>query len=549
MSIALRIGFIVGIVLFVVLAVMFTVLRVTQESSLMTHSREQADQIDHLLMGSIRSAMGQGVSDVMPLVESSKRVEKVRDLRVLATAVIDAQHEREMDAIEQQVRSSKSSVMFEEDFHGEPVIRAVDPLIASKECVACHDAKEGDVLATVSLRYSMAETYAQIAAERWLIIGMAVPTILLTFFGVMIATKRSIVRPLGQGIQTLAVMATGDLTARMDGDYKGDLKLLKESINTVAGSLEDALRNVSEAVVATASASNQISASTEEMASGASEQTSQAGEVAAAVEQMTSTILENSRNAGVAAETAEEARKSAEQGGRVVGETVDGMKRIAQVVNRGADTVRELGRSSDQIGEIISVINDIADQTNLLALNAAIEAARAGDQGRGFAVVADEVRKLAERTTRATKEIAGMIKKIQMDTSGAVASMEEGTSEVERGIQLADRAGASLQEIVGVIQKVTTMVSRIAAASGEQSTTSEEISRNVDGISKVTAETAQGTAQIAKTAEDLTRLTDNLERLIGGFTIGVVGNNRTGSRPSPQTTGVTVRQDGMLVEG
>jgi methyl-accepting chemotaxis protein len=325
-------------------------------------------------------------------------------------------------------------------------------------------------------------------------------------------------------------MATGDMTARMNGDYRGDLQLIKESINKVGGSLQDALRKVSEAVSATASASSQISSSTEEMAAGAQEQTSQAGEVASAVEEMTKTILENSKNASAAAETAKLARVSAEHGGEVVGETVEGMKRIAGVVNKSAETVKELGKSSDQIGEIIGVIDDIADQTNLLALNAAIEAARAGDQGRGFAVVADEVRKLAERTTKATKEIAGMIKKIQSDTTGAVRSMEEGTHEVERGIELADKAGASLKEIVGVSQKVTDMVTQIAAASEQQSSASEQISKNVEAISTVTNETASGTQQIARAAEDLNRLTDRLQQLVARFTISAGTMQSAGTR-------------------
>ena len=246
-------------------------------------------------------------------------------------------------------------------------------------------------------------------------------------------TLDSVIQPVQEGSRTLAVMATGDLTVRMEGEYQGDLQLIKDSINKVGQALDAALEKVGSAVTATASASSEISSSTEQMAAGAQEQTSQAGEVASAVEEMTKTILENSKNAGIAAETAKQARVSAEQGGKVVNDTVEGMKRIAGVVNKSAATVKELGKSSDQIGEIIGVIDDIADQTNLLALNAAIEAARAGEQGRGFAVVADEVRKLAERTTKATKEIAGMIKKIQVDTTGAVLSMEEGTREVGNG--------------------------------------------------------------------------------------------------------------------
>ncbi len=337
------------------------------------------------------------------------------------------------------------------------------------------------------------------------------------------ATLDAVITPVQEGAKTLAVMATGDLTVRMQGAYQGDLQLIKENINRVGTSLQSTLRNVAEAITATASASSAISASTEEMAAGAFEQTSQTGEVASAVEEMTQTILENARNANVAADTARKARVSAEQGGAVVGESVQGMKRIAEVVHRSANTVRELGRSSDQIGEIIGVIEDIADQTNLLALNAAIEAARAGDQGRGFAVVADEVRKLAERTTKATKEITGMIKKIQSDTTGAVKAMEEGTSEVEQGIVLADKAGASLQEIVEVSQKVTDMVTQIATASEQQSATSAQISRNVEAISKVTEEAAEGTQQISRTGEDLNRLTETLQRLIAAFSLNGEG--------------------------
>jgi methyl-accepting chemotaxis protein len=253
------------------------------------------------------------------------------------------------------------------------------------------------------------------------------------------------------------------------------------------------------------------------MAAGVQEQTSQASEVASAVEEMTKTIVENSQNASRTAETAKVARQAAEDGGNIVRSTVEGMNRIAAVVNQSAETVRTLGKSSDQIGEIIGVIDDIADQTNLLALNAAIEAARAGEQGRGFAVVADEVRKLAERTTKATKEIAGMIKNIQTETGDAVTAMEEGTKEVERGKELADQAGNSLKNIVAVSQTVGDMVLQIAAASEEQSSASEQISKNVDAISSVTSQTAQGTQQIARAADDLNHLTENLQQLLERF--------------------------------
>jgi len=337
----------------------------------------------------------------------------------------------------------------------------------------------------------------------------------------------AVIKPVQEAADVLAELAKGDLTARVEGQYQGDHAMIKDSINQMGESLDRAMREVGEAVSATASASSQISSSSEEMAAGAQEQTSQAAEVASAVEEMTKTIVENSKNASDTAGTAKEAKGAAEAGGKVVEETVAGMKEIADVVKKSAGTVQELGKSSDQIGEIIGVIDDIADQTNLLALNAAIEAARAGEQGRGFAVVADEVRKLAERTTKATKEIAGMIKKIQLDTKGAVESMDEGTKKVDAGIALADKAGFSLHEIVGISQKVTDMVTQIAAASEQQSSASEQISKNVEGISAVTGETAQGVQQIARAAEDLNRLTANLEQLVAKFKLS---NDASGQR-------------------
>ena len=153
----------------------------------------------------------------------------------------------------------------------------------------------------------------------------------------------------------------------------------------------------------------------------------------------------------------------------------------------------------------------------MLALNAAIEAARAGEQGRGFAVVADEVRRLAERTTKATKEIAETIKKIQKDTRDAVHSMEQGTKEVDSGIRLADAAGTSLRTIVEISQEVMEKVAQIAGASEQQAGASAEIARNVEAISTVTRETAGGIQQIARTAEDLNQLTEALQQLISRF--------------------------------
>ncbi len=361
-------------------------------------------------------------------------------------------------------------------------------------------------------------------------------------------TLDTVIKPIQEGARILEAMGNGDLTVRVLTEFRGDHRLINDSINRVAERLSLALGEVAEAVSATASSSNQISSSTEEMAAGAQEQASQTAEVAGAMELMTRTIMANSKSAMATADTARKAKESATQGGEVVKQTVAGMRRIADVVHSSAKTVKELGRSSDQIGEIISVIDDIADQTNLLALNAAIEAARAGEQGRGFAVVADEVRKLAERTVKATKEIAGMIKKIQVDTAGAVESMDRGTQEVESGILLADKAGQSLEAIVGVSQKVTEMVQQIAEASEQQSSSAEQISKNIEAISTVTNQTGSGTQQIARAAEDLNRLTENLKDLVGHFKVARQnGRDLSSGMPHEQKGSIEATANGRLV--
>ena len=332
-------------------------------------------------------------------------------------------------------------------------------------------------------------------------------------------TLDAIYAPITESIIALEKIASGDFRVKITKEYSGDHEKIKNSINNVSNSLGRTITEISQTVANAASAANQISSSTEEMAAGAQEQSTQASEVASAVDQMSKTIFETTKNTTTAAEASKNAGLVAKEGGKVVDKTIEGMIRISEVVKKSAKTVQELGKSSNEVGEIVQVIDDIADQTNLLALNAAIEAARAGEQGRGFAVVADEVRKLAERTSKATQEIAAMIKHIQKDTDGAVQSMKEGTKEVENGKKLAEKAGDSLKEIITGAEKVADIVTLVAVASEEQSRASEQITKNIELITNVTQQSATGVRQIAHAAEELNQLTSNLQSLISNFKV------------------------------
>ncbi|MEG6506773.1 methyl-accepting chemotaxis protein [Nitratidesulfovibrio sp. 1201_IL3209] len=262
------------------------------------------------------------------------------------------------------------------------------------------------------------------------------------------------------------------------------------------------------------SASEELAAQIEQASRGAEHQMQRVSETATAMEQMNATVLEVARSVGEAAGAAEGARDKAVTGQDVVRQVVAGIGQVQQTAGQLKDDMAELGRQAEDIGRVMTVINDIADQTNLLALNAAIEAARAGDAGRGFAVVADEVRKLAEKTMLATREVGQAISGIQGGTRRNVGHVEETVRHVQEVTRLATESGESLGGIVSLAASVSDQVRSIATASEEQSAASEEINRSIEDISRVSSESAEVMRQSASAVADLAQQSHVLQELI-----------------------------------
>ena len=323
--------------------------------------------------------------------------------------------------------------------------------------------------------------------------------------------------PLANVVQALEQAAAGDLSVRAEVIGTGEFGRLATAFNTMMNDMNNAMRKFFSVADLVRDSVGLVSSTTAAMASAAEDVAMQAGTIATASEEMSATSGDIARNCLYAAENAQKATDQTHAGSQLVQSSSRMMESIAQRVHESSRSVEDLGKRSDQIGAIVNTIQDIADQTNLLALNAAIEAARAGEQGRGFAVVADEVRALAERTTKATKEISGLIKSIQSETQAAVISMGDGVAQVKQGTIEANHSGEALEDILNMINELSMQISQVATAAEEQTATTHEITNNIQMITDVVNSNVENAHSTTHATTMLAQQVDELHQLVGHF--------------------------------
>ncbi len=319
-----------------------------------------------------------------------------------------------------------------------------------------------------------------------------------------------------QLLDELADLAEGDLTvhASVTENFTG---AIADSINFAIDQMRGLATDINRLSEQVAVAATDTQATASELTSAAESQAKEINAATTAINEMATSIDEVSANATESASVAERAVDLANNGSQVVHDTIGGMDGIRGQIQETAKRIKRLGESSQEIGDIVSLINDIADQTNILSLNAAIQASMAGDAGRGFAVVADEVQRLAERSSAATKQIAALVKTIQTDTNEAVISMEQTTVEVVSGAKRAQDAGVALEEIEGVSTSLAALIQNISNAARQQAQTAGQVSSTMKVIQGITAQTLDSTDRTAHSIGSLAGMANEMRDSVKGF--------------------------------
>ena len=319
-------------------------------------------------------------------------------------------------------------------------------------------------------------------------------------------------------LDEIADLADGDLTvaATVTEDFTG---AIADSINYSIDQLRDLVATINLTAVQVAGAAQETQATAMHLAEASEHQAQEIAGASAAINEMAVSIDQVSANASESSAVAERSVAIANKGNEVVHNTITGMDNIREQIQDTSKRIKRLGESSQEIGDIVSLINDIADQTNILALNAAIQASMAGDAGRGFAVVADEVQRLAERSSAATKQIEALVKTIQTDTNEAVISMEQTTSEVVRGARLSQDAGVALEEIEKVSKTLAALIQNISNAARQQASSAGHISNTMNVIQEITSQTSSGTTATAKSIGNLAKMASEMRKSVSGFTL------------------------------
>ncbi len=446
-----------------------------------------------------------------------EQMQSIVDLRVIRAETLDkdygkgADKDYASDSVEKEVLETGQKKVVREGSY----IRGVYPYIAKsnfmgKNCLNCHNVSEGTVLGAVSIRVPLTESLSRIQSLQYLYIGLGLVGILMITGLVMGIIHLTLLKPLKKLIENVKKVGEGYVETSLSIDGNDEIAQMSHNVDMVIQYFSKMLNTIILATKKIAPTVDALRSRAEVASEGAKKQSTQSHQIATAAEEMTQTITDIARSATQASGSSSDAMEIAESGKQITNIAVETINEVYTSTIELSDTVEKLNKRAAEIGDIVTVIKDIADQTNLLALNAAIEAARAGEQGRGFAVVADEVRKLAERTIKATVEISSKITAVQSESTRTAKSMGESSKGVTKATGHIKNLNNVLQTIAESVQTARDQITQIATAIEEQSAASEEVSMNIEMSSSISKDMETMAGEVIHEISKLVAVADEL---------------------------------------
>jgi methyl-accepting chemotaxis protein len=403
--------------------------------------------------------------------------------------------------------------------HGQ--INEAEKLIASLE-------QDEDKLTynTESLLHEM-ETFTEKAGNRaaehehTAIVILAMLALLSLLIGLSISRllSNNISKRLTYSVKQLETIASGNLRHDLEVSGHDEIGKLQQSMSTMQQRLREMIKHINDTTIQLSTAADEVSTVTSQTSANVQQQQSETEQITTAMTQMSATVREVTLNIESTSNSASDVNTQVKTGQEMVSNALCGVNKLGEQIETNATVISELERNSENINSVLEVIKSIAEQTNLLALNAAIEAARAGEQGRGFAVVADEVRTLASRTQDSTSEINQMIESLQTNSANAVQAMEISRKQATTVVGQAQSAEEALQAISTSVARIDQMSSQIATAAEQQSSVTDEMTRNIDHINNLAIQNAAGSEQTSAAGEELSRMASSLQQMVAAFRI------------------------------